>query len=569
MERPLLLVVLLIISITLKSQNSEAPKQLTKTYLLRNGNVVKQPGMILTKHDVLIKEGRIVEVGKNIKQPFDALTISVDSMYVYAGFIDGYSNTGIAKPEQKDAPKADDPGFPSNDLAGVTPQITSIETFKSSDKSVGDMRSAGFTISQVAPRGRMLPGASNVLLLGSGNADKLLIKAGSSQNFQFVTARGVFPSTTIGVMAKLRDVYKNAFITGSHIDKYKLNPSGLSRPDYDASAMAMYPVTQKAQKLSVVSPYTKDIHKSLTLMKELGFDMVLADVKQGWHYADEIKSNKIGLWLSMELPEENKVANKDSTSQQKVKKDSIEAQKSIKEVDKNQDAFDAKKLESYKQYVGQAAYFEKKGIPFGFSMLNAKPEELKKNLMLMISEGLTENTALAALTTHPAMMMGLSSIVGTVESGKLANLVISDKPFFNEKSKIRYVFVDGQKYEYNDMPKKSEDKTPNGESQQSLTGKWSYSSSILGETETGKFVISKSGESYKIVAISDSNPEELEGKDVNIKANNVTFYMMINLGQLTRTDFDLTFESKSFKGTITIPQLGSFPITGEMIDPNN
>jgi hypothetical protein len=370
-------------------------------------------------------------------------------------------------------------------------------------------------------------------------------------------------------MAKLRDVYKNAFITGSHIDKYKLNPSGLSRPDYDASAMAMYPVTQKAQKLSVVSPYTKDIHKSLTLMKELGFDMVLADVKQGWHYADEIKSNKIGLWLSMELPEENKVANKDSTSQQKVKKDSIEAQKSIKEVDKNQDAFDAKKLESYKQYVGQAAYFEKKGIPFGFSMLNAKPEELKKNLMLMISEGLTENTALAALTTHPAMMMGLSSIVGTVESGKLANLVISDKPFFNEKSKIRYVFVDGQKYEYNDMPKKSEDKTPNGESQQSLTGKWSYSSSILGETETGKFVISKSGESYKIVAISDSNPEELEGKDVNIKANNVTFYMMINLGQLTRTDFDLTFESKSFKGTITIPQLGSFPITGEMIDPNN
>jgi hypothetical protein len=567
------LIVLLVCGLTpllLKAQNSDAPKQLSNTYMLRNCHVVKQPGTIMRHQNVLIKDGWIADVGPNLKAPFDAQVIAADSMYVYAGFIDGHSYTGIAKVEQKDKPKVENPGFPSNTIAGVTPQISSIDTYKSTDKSVGDMRSAGFTISQVVPRGLMLPGSSNIILLGNGDADKMLLKANSAQNFQFTSASGVFPSTTIGVMAKLRDIYKNANIAGSHIEKFKTNPSGLARPDYDAELMAMYPVTTRKQVMTAVAHHTKDVHKSLALKDELGFDLALADVKQGWHYVDQIKSKNIGIWLSLDLPEDEKVEKKDTTSAKAPQKDSLDATKIIeKPKDIRQEAFDAKKLESYKQYIGQAALFEKKEIPFGFSMLNAKTTDFKKNIARMVKEGLSETYALSALTTHPAQLLGISTIVGTVEKGKMANLVITDKSFFEEKSSIRYVFVDGQKFEYNDKPVKAETKSNQKDVEiPNLAGKWSFSIPMEGEVETGKFLITKNGDEYKLVATSDSDPEELIAKEIDVKGNSMTFYFMIEMDQMVKSEFEIKFDGKSFKGTMDIPGMGSVPVTGDFIGPN-
>ena len=561
---------------TISAQNSDAPKLLSNTYFLQNCFVVKQPGTILPLQNVLIKDGVIADIGPVIKPPFDAQILKADSFYVYAGFIDAYSNVGVARPESASSssrpegrgerPRVQDPGNPPNDVAGITPQIQATDVYRSTDKSVSDMRTAGFAISHVAPRGLLLPGQSGIYLLGDGSNDRMLLKSPVAQTFQLEVNRGVFPSTSIAAIAKFRDLYKNAAIAGAHEEKFKTMPAGgLSRPNYTKELTSLYPVTTKKMPLHFVARSTKDVHKALSLKDELGFDLILTEVKQGWHYTDRIKKSNVQVLLSLELPEEEKAEGK-KEDEKSAKKDTSSAKVMKKEIKKEQnpekDQFDKKKQESIKEYLSQASVFEKNGVKFGFSFLNAKPSDIKKNLRRLIENGLSENYALAALTTHPAQMLGISSLAGTVDKGKLANLVITDKPYFSEKSVIKFVFVDGKKYDYSEKPKKQESKSSESSK---IAGLWSYTVEVPGSLQKGKIKISKNQDEYKITVTDDSSPDKNDpASDINVDGTKVSFNIMTNLGQPVKVDFTLEFEDKSYKGSVSVGQFGSFPIKGEL-----
>jgi imidazolonepropionase-like amidohydrolase len=569
---------------SVSAQNSDAPKQLSRTYLLTNCFVVKQPGTILPKQNVLIQDGFIMDVAPSIKAPFDAQIIKADSMYVYAGFIDGHSNTGIAKPENKergDRGNAEQINIPTLEQSGVYTHRNSLETFKSSDKSVSEMRSIGVTVSQVAPRDGMLPGQSAIFLLGEGANDKLLLRNNSVQNATLDPARGTFPSTSIGVIAKFREVYKNANIAGSHEEKYKANAIGLSRPDFSKELIAFYPFTAKKQAINVMATQTKDVHKFLSLQDELGFNMNIANVKQGWHYIDKIKAKNIGVFLSLELPEEEK-EKKDSTI---VKKDTLSVTKDTSKMEtggkvqgepkklatieeKDNVDFDTKRIAAYNDYVNQAAKFEKAGIPFAFSFHTVKPGDVKKNLQRMIKSGLSENAALAALTTNPAKLLGISSQVGTVEKGKIANIVITSKPYFDEKSIIKYVFVDGKKYDYNTSNISKSGDNKRDEKSSLVNGVWSFSVSIAGETQTGTLTITGSSDKLSVVTKTDKGNNEDTGFDIKLEGKNLLFAITVEMEEPTKVLFDLNFDKDSYSGKIDLGSMGIFPISGSKVsDP--
>lgn len=146
------------------------------------------------------------------------------------------------------------------------------------------------------------------------------------------------------------------------------------------------------------------------------------------------------MFLSLELPEEKKDdKGKDDTEKKKdelaMLPDSVER----KALEKRRDDFIA-------LYAGQAAAFQKAGVPFGFSSLSARPKDARANLKRMIKAGLPEDAALAALTTNAAQALGLSDRLGTIDNGKVANLVISRRPYFDDKAKIMYVFIAGKLY---------------------------------------------------------------------------------------------------------------------------
>lgn len=560
------------------SQNSNDAKEVTTTYYVKNAFVVQKPGTVLPNTSILIKDGMIKSVGPNIPIPFDAEVIDADSMYVYAGFIDACSHAGVAKIEKKDRPKVDNPGNPPKGLAGITPQHTVRSAIGGKlDNSMGELRDLGFGFVHVVPRGRMLPGQGSVLSTGDLKPSESIVKENVSEFAQFRSARGMFPATTIGVMSQFRDLIKNATYSNNYKIVYALNPNGLDRPVHSEELAALYPVVEKKMPVFFYAPKVKDVNRALILQQELGYNMVLTGVRQGWPLMSSIASSRNPVVLSLKLPEEIKDEKDEKEDEKKdddkdvEKKDDgkvkgagkaekIEKPKKKEKPEKEEDPetkmLNERKKKSHDEYVSQAAMFEKQKIDFSFSTLDAKPKDIRNNILRMVKGGLSENGALAALTTNPASLLGISAMAGTVEQGKIANIFITDKPYFDEKSKIKYLIIDG-KVKFN-KEKKKKKKGDGGTVE--LAGKWSYEVEMPGQSQSGTMVIKGSGDDLEVSTDSSDEPGNfMDGTNIIVDGSSLSYNLSID-GMTC--SISLNFDGDAFEGTVSLAEFGSFPMTG-------
>ena len=532
------------------SQSSEIP-EITNKFLLKNAQVIVKPGQAQTLSSILIEDGFITKVGSNIVAPFDAQVIDADSMYIYPGFIASLSHIGVPKKETpKDLPKIKDPGTPPNDRAGITPEQSLRDVLNSKDKSIAAFRKQGITVSHSVPMGKMLPGKGSIILLNGSSADDMLIEEDVSLFAQLSTASRMYPGTVMGVMAKFRDLFRKSNVAVNHEKVYKSNNKGVKRPSYDKSIKALYPAVNKEIPVFFSVPKTRDIQRAFRLQKELGFNIVPSEIKQGWLNIDKLKTQTV--LLSLDLPKEEKEDKK-----KKKKEESEEAKK-----------FKVKKKEAYDAYVGQSKLFNEKNVNFSYSLLNTKAADIQKNLSRLVENGLSEDVALAAMTTNPAKALGIDDITGSIEQNKLANLIVTTKPYFDKMSKIKYVFVEGNKYEYDTTAKKktSSDSTSIAD----LSGSYTYNVEIPGDS-SGKVNITNTDGKYSLEIISDENPSNPSIiSKVKHDGNNLKFKFTTEAqGTTVNLNMNLDFEGDAFKGKVSVEDYGSFPITGKKITPKH
>ncbi len=568
------LALLVLVPSLLFGQDEKVLSPVTRTYAITNVTIIQGPGRKVDMGTVIMKNGLITGVGKGLAIPPEAIVIKADSMYVYAGFIDGLSHTGVAKPkEETNRERAKDPGNPPPDKAGINPQVDVRTLLNPEDKSVEEARNLGFTTAQVVPYGNLLPGQSAVVLLGGKSADDMVLANKTALYSELTGANGVYPSTIIGVLAKWRDLYKNATFAKSNESLYASNRAGFERPSGDRILEAFYPVID--QKIPVLFKAEKilDIQRIYSLKADLGFPLVLADVKEGWLMTNKIKAAGTKVFLSLDLPEEKKDDKKKDDKDKKEgdkkegekkedkkeeKKETPAKAKTANDLEK--EVLEKRKAEAIANYVAQASTFQKAGIPFGFSLLSAKSKDVPANLRRMITAGLSEDAALAALTTTPAQLLGLSDRMGSVDNGKIANLVISDKPYFNEKAKVRYVFVDGVMYqqEVKETPKKTD-----GAAKVAPGGTWSYSTESPQGTTTGKLVIKDDGGTLSGTISNSMSNKETELKGTTLDGSTLSFNFGFDTGgnQLT-IEVSVAIDGDSFEGTMAVGTFGSFPIKG-------
>ncbi len=551
MKKYLLLIFLLAPLIASFAQSDEIP-QITNKFLIRNANVIVKPGQLQPGNSILIEDGIIKNVGSNIIPPFDAQVIDADSMYIYAGFIAGLSHIAVpSKETPKDLPKIKNPGNPPNDRAGITPEISLREVMNIKDKSIEAYRKQGITLSHSVPKGRMLPGKGSLIVLNGASVDDMLIKEDVSLFAKLSGASGMYPGTVMAVMSKFRDLFRKAKLAGNHEKTYKSASQGVKRPSYDKSIKALYPAVDNQLPVFFSVEKTRDIQRALRLQKDLGFKMVPSEIKQGWLNIDKLKSQPA--LLSLNLPKEIKEDKKE-----KKKDDESEETKSFK----------AKKQKAYDQYVGQAKLLNEEGISYSFSLLNTKAGDVHKNLSRLVANGLSEDVALAAMTTNPAKTLGIENIAGTIEKNKLANLIVTTKPYFEKESKIKYVFVEGAKFEYDikEKQKSSSDSTA-----VDLSGVYNYAVEIPGMTQTGKLTLTKSEDVYTVLVTSEQSsgdPSTIE--DVEQDGNILDFDFEADAqGSTMQVNMSLEFDADTFEGKVSVGEFGTFPVTGEKTNPKS
>lgn len=546
----------------------------TQTYVLQNVQIVVRPGQIISGGTVIIQDGLILAAGKEVAIPAHARKIKADSMFVYAGFIEGLSQSGIPRPEAASSaagartpgqgqqrPRVSDPWNPTYEEAGITPYVRVRDVFKADDKSIEEMRKLGFTAAQVFPIGKMLPGQASLISLGTGkNADELLLKENTGLIASFSPASGAFPSTIIGVISRLRELYKNAARLQEYQKNYNANPLSVNRPVADKCLEAFFPVLDGKVPLIFQAPDMKSVYRVQALKNELKFGLHFADLKEGSYVADLLKAEGKPIIISLDLP---KAAEE--------KKPATDSSKTIVVKDAEMEALKARTAEEMKRLEGQASKLAALGLPFSFSTVGVKATDIKETIRRMIKAGLTEDQALAALTTTPAAQLGVSNRFGTVEKGRAANLVVSDKSYFDEKSSVRYVFIDGKMFEYEGKPAPKAGGNTNaagkGAEAPKVAGKWSYTIKAPGMNSEGVLTFKGSGNDLTGEWTSSQVPGSNPISNVSVDGNKLSFSSNISMGSRQVTlDFNLIIDGNSLSGTVGVGTFGTFDVSGAKID---
>lgn len=557
------------------AQDELAP--VTRTYAITNVNIVQAPGRKIDMGTVVLKDGLIVSVGKNVSIPPDAIVIKADSMYVYAGFIDGLSRVGVAKPKEEErGQRPKDPGNPKPEEAGITPQNDVRTSLNPSEKSIEELRNLGFTAAHVVPYGGMMPGNGSIILLGGKSPDEMVLVNKSSFYSELSPARGVYPGTVMGVMAKYRELYRQAALSRAYESSYASNRSGIQRPATDRVIEALFPVIDKRQAVLFKAERVVDAQRVLTLQNDLGFSLMLAELKEGWDIINKIKAVNAKVFLSLDLPEDKDKKEepkkddkkKDDSKKEEPKKEDPKKDEDLKTATKEEkEALEKRKAEFMAKYVGQAAAFQKAGVKFGFSTMSAKASTIQGSLRRMIAAGLPEDAALAALTTAPAELLGLSDRLGSVDNGKIANLVISDKPYFNEKAKVRYVFVEGTMYQLEVKKESKENKdAKKGETSPKVdaAGNWTMTTETPQGSQEGKLSILKDGTAFSGTISGGQFPQPVKLENIKLDGSALSFTFEFDAGgTMVQVEVSVTIDGDTFKGTASVADYGSFPTEGK------
>jgi hypothetical protein len=355
----------------------------------------------------------------------------------------------------------------------------------------------------------------------------------------------------MGVMAKYRELYRQASLSNSYASAYASNRSGIQRPETDRVLEAFYPVINKTQSVLFKAENIMDAQRVLALKNDLGFNLMLADLKEGWDIIGKIKSANAKVFLSLDLPDAPKEEKKDEKKEEK--------KEDTKPSNAEKSALEKRKAEFLAKYEAQPSSFNKAGVKFGFTTMSAKSKDIQSNIRRMIKAGLSEDAMLASLTTSPAELLGISDRVGTIDNGKIANLVISDKSYFDEKSKVRYVFVDGVMYKLDVKDKPKGD--PNAKVE--LSGTWT----MTAETPQGKndsnakFV--KDGSSYTGTVSGGRIPSPIDMDEVTLDGNTLSYSYTMSFGANSmKVEVTGKVEGNTFTGTVTVGTFGSFPVEG-------
>ena len=177
------------------------------------------------------------------------------------------------------------------------------------------------------------------------------------------------------------------------------------------------------------------------------------------------------------------------------------------------------------------------------------PKDMLKSAKRSIDAGLSTDAAIRAFTLTPAEIFGVSDRMGSIENGKIANLVVTDGDIFDEKTKIKFVFVDGHKFTIREPEK------PKEPAKADLTGKWklSYTTPDGPEESTADLVMAKDGSLSGTISGTRGTFNIISG---NLSGEKFTFTINIPIeGSPADAIFTGTFDGTSLKGSISVQGL--------------
>ncbi len=389
-----------------------------QVHALTGVRIVTAPGQVVESGTVVLRDGVIEAAGAAVEPPADARLWDREGLTVYAGLIEPYSVRALPEAGDGEPPQA---GHPS---ALVRPE-TDVTAWAAKADSFRKLREAGFTTAVVAPAGGLFRGRGVLMNLGDGPAGDNLLRRDVAQYASFDSAafQGGYPSSLMGAVALFRQALLDAAWYQTAQAAWSANPAQ-PRPAQSTALAALAGVAAGRQPLVIESGDLLGSLRIAGLANELSLDVWLVGNGEEYQTLEPIAAAGLPHLLPVAFPKEPKAPEPD------------DLQTGLSELRHWDEApANPARLIGAGVRVALTAH----GLP--------EPKQLHPNLARAIEAGLTAEQALAALTTVPAAMLGIADRAGTVEPGKMANLVVVDGELFTKDAKLREVWIDGRRFE--------------------------------------------------------------------------------------------------------------------------
>jgi imidazolonepropionase-like amidohydrolase len=390
---------------------------------------------VIERGTIVIRDGLIVAVGATVTVPADARVLDLARKTVYPGLIDLTSTLGLPAPPAGGGGPGGGGGFfapaPTSGPVGLEPDRDIAAEIKPVAADIRAGRDAGITAVLIAPSRGAFRGLSVLLPLRDSvtRADALRSPAALHMGFQGVPGR--YPSNLLGVMAYERQAFYDAQRHALLVERYRANPRGMERPPADSKLDALVPVVQSRLPVFFAAGGEAEIRRALGIAKEFGLDMTVVGATEGFLAVDALKPLRRPAVVTVDFPRATQATGwAYRQSQRRAPDDSAAA-----------DSATTAALHA------NAAALAKAGVRFALASGGLRPDSFLTNVRKAIAAGLPRATALEALTIRAAEAAGVSQQLGSVEAGKIANLVVAESDLLGDSAKVAAVFVDGERYE--------------------------------------------------------------------------------------------------------------------------
>jgi hypothetical protein len=330
-------------------------------------------------------------------------------------------------PDAAPAPPPAAPGAPPQprtrirgpeDRPSCTSWLRAADQLNPADRRIEQLRSLGFTTAVIFPTRGIFAGEGAIVNL-AGEKGAMVVASPAAQYLTLTTGGFLnFPGSLMGVMAYMRQIYLDAAHYRAERDRYNAQPAGVKRPDYDRALEGVL----ESPRILLPASRAVELDRMTRFARDLKQPTVLYGGAEAYASARLLRDAGMPLLVSLKWPERPREADPDEVDPLRV-------------------------LEMRERAPSTPAELAKAGARFALYTDGQSSRDLARAMKRALSAGLTSLDAVRAFTLAPAEIYGVADRLGSIEKGKIANLVVTDGEMFIEKTKIKYIIVDGAKYE--------------------------------------------------------------------------------------------------------------------------
>jgi len=390
-------------------------------YAISGGTVHPVSGPAIDNGVVIVRNGLIEAVGANLAVPADATVIDVKGKHVYPGLIDAQTSLGFPSATPRRGGRGGGGRAQSaatEQLPETSPAFASMREVKLADDDVDAKRATGVTTILTAPAFGIFNGQSVILDLGGGTIEQRVVRNAPTQQISFSPRPAwTYPDSLMGVISYIRQSMFDAQQYAAAHAIYEKSPAGNARPAESPSMAALGPVLRRDVPVVFIADSELMMRRAMAIAREFNLRYILSGARQAYRMPADLKD--VPVLVSVKWP--TPPASKEDREEQPLRL-----------------------IRERQMDPTSPSVLQKSGVLYALVSGPGKTGDFLPGIRKAIDDGLSADDALRAVTLNPARILGVERQLGSLDKGKIANVVVTDKPIFEKDAKVQRVYVDGR-----------------------------------------------------------------------------------------------------------------------------